>query len=172
MSELPTPDQVIAEAETWLRTPFHHQAMVKGAGVGCGTFLIGIYGAVGFRVPNFDDLGFFSKDWHLHEREERYLEILKLWMSEIETPERGCTALFKIGRVYSHAAIIVDWPHVIHTYWGRGTEYADATQHPLKRHPVLFLSPWAKQGGRTEGEEDTPAEAPEPAPGTEPPGAV
>lgn len=141
---LPTPDVVIAEAETWLRTPFHHQAMVKGAGIGCGTFLIAIYGQVGFPVPKFDNLGYYSPDWHLHEREDRYLAELLKWMVEIDEPKRGCTALFKIGRVYSHAAIILDWPTVIHAYWGRGTEYADASKAPLSPHPVKFLSPWKK----------------------------
>lgn len=35
--------QAVAEAITWLGTPYHHQGRVKGVGVDCGTLLCEVY---------------------------------------------------------------------------------------------------------------------------------
>ena len=31
--------RVVAEAETWLRTPYHHMGRIKGGGIDCPTLL-------------------------------------------------------------------------------------------------------------------------------------
>jgi NlpC/P60 family putative phage cell wall peptidase len=37
-----TPEQVIAEARSWIDTPFHHQAMLKGVGADCVGLIRGV----------------------------------------------------------------------------------------------------------------------------------
>ncbi len=52
---------VIAEAVTWIGTPFHHAARVKGAGVDCLMLLAEVYeraGAAPHVVPPF-----YVQDW-------------------------------------------------------------------------------------------------------------
>ncbi|MDO6044547.1 hypothetical protein Q4P48_08410 [Neisseria gonorrhoeae] len=39
--------RIVEEARSWLGTPYHHHAMVKGAGVDCAMLLVAVYGAVG-----------------------------------------------------------------------------------------------------------------------------
>ncbi len=135
-------DRIVAEARTWLGTPFVHQAMVKGAGVGCGTLLIAVYGALGFPVPTVKELGHFPHDWHLHTREERYLNILSKFAHPVEIPEKGDMVLFQIGRVFAHSALIVTWPtEVIHVMWGRAVETADVSRSPVGQKKHIFLSP-------------------------------
>jgi len=59
-----TPDQVIDEARSWVGTPFHFTARVKGDGVDCGGLIVGVaenlgileigqikYGMSGLRPP-------------------------------------------------------------------------------------------------------------------------
>ena len=37
-----TPDIIISQARSWLRTPFHHQGRVKGVGVDCIGLVVGV----------------------------------------------------------------------------------------------------------------------------------
>lgn len=46
-----TPDAIIAEARTWIGTPFVHQGRVKGLGVDCGGLVLGVARALGLDVP-------------------------------------------------------------------------------------------------------------------------
>lgn len=133
---------VLAEARRWLGTPFVHGAQVLGSGVGCGGLLIAVYGALGVPVPAREELGYFPHDWHLHERSERYLNILLGYTREVSEPEPGDIALFRIGHVYAHSAIVEAWPRVIHTMWKRTVEWADADKPPLARRKIVFLSPF------------------------------
>ena len=131
---------IVDEARTWLRTPFRNNAMIKGAGVGCGTLLIAVYSKFGFSTPEPDKLGYFPLGWSMHTREEKYLDILLAHgMKEVETPQKGDAVLFQMGRAYGHSGIIVEWPFVIHSYWGRGVMIDDARNPPLGQK-TKFLS--------------------------------
>ena len=134
---------VIAEAQSWLGTPFHHQACIKGVGVGCGTILNAVYSSVGIPVPTMEEIGHFPPDWHLHTREERYLTILEKYARRVDRPQPGDIALFKLARVYAHSAIVVEWPHRVIHAWKPLVSFVDATQLPLSGRKPVFLSPWA-----------------------------
>lgn len=112
MSELR--DKVIEEAMTWLRTPWHHMARVKGAGVDCAQFLCGVYEAVGL-VPHID-LGFYPIDWHMHQNHSRFLEKLLQYAEPVESPLKGDIAMYKFARHPAHGAIVNTWPKIIHAY--------------------------------------------------------
>ncbi len=134
---------VIAEARTWIGTPFHHNnSMVKGAGVACGPLLIAVYGKLGIPVPAVPDLGHFPMDWHENTSEERYLNILLGFTKVVEIPQPGDIALFKIGQVHGHSAIVTAWPEVIHVLWRHVVQVANAEQRPLKRRHQIYLSPF------------------------------
>ncbi len=38
----PTPNSILVEAREWINTPYHHQAKVKGVGVDCVGFIVGV----------------------------------------------------------------------------------------------------------------------------------
>ena len=63
--------QVIAEAETWLRTPYHHMGRIKGGGTDCLMLLAEVFEAAGV-IPRIE-VPFYPPDWHLHRDAERYL---------------------------------------------------------------------------------------------------
>lgn len=105
---------VVAEAKSWMLTPWAHQARVKGAGVDCANLVIASYHGAG--VIDDIDPGPYPRDWHIHKTEERFLAFVPSFAVEITEAEvkPGDLVLFRIGRVFSHGAIIVDWPQAIH----------------------------------------------------------
>jgi cell wall-associated NlpC family hydrolase len=49
---------VVAEARTWLGTPFIHQARLRGVGVDCVGLPIGVARSLGLVAPDFDVTGY------------------------------------------------------------------------------------------------------------------
>ena len=124
-SHTPERAAVVRCAHTWLRTPYHHRGRVKGAGVDCAMLLAEIYAEAGL-VPALA-IPHYPPDWHLHRDAERYLGVLLDHAVEIAAPPLpGDIALWRFGRCFSHGAVVVDWPVVIHAYLGRGCVLEDA----------------------------------------------
>ena len=105
--------QVVTEARSWLGTPYHHAAQVKGAGVDCAMLPASVYRAAGL-IPDFP-VEHYPPDWHMHRDTERYLDIVTRHASEVASPTGpGDFALFRWGRCFAHGAIVIDWPVIIH----------------------------------------------------------
>lgn len=105
---------IVAEAMTWLKTPYHHRQRVKGVGVDCAQILIGIFTAVGlvepFEVENY------PADWMMHREEDRFRLKVREYADQIalEEVQPGDVALYLVGKCFAHGAVILDWPLVIH----------------------------------------------------------
>jgi len=141
-----TRDGVVAEARSWIGTPFHHGARVKGAGVDCLMLLAEVYERAG--VACHIEPPFYVPDWHLHRDAERYMEGLLFYARPIDgSPLAGDIALFRFGRTFSHGAIVVEWPRLIHAYWAIGVVWGDAALYPLKGREVRFFSPFPRSCG-------------------------
>lgn len=138
MSNITQRQDIITEAETWLGTPWHHKACIKGAGVDCGWFIYAVFLECGLIKPT--DIKDYPRDWALHNTEERYLEVVERYAQRIESPQIGDIAVFKNGNTFSHGAIIIDYPRLIHAQVGCGVCYADANQGKLLGREVLFYS--------------------------------
>lgn len=104
---------VVEEAISWLGTPYHPQARIKGLGVDCAMFPSAVYEAVGL-IPRIEPT--YTQDWMMHRDEEKFLEFVTPYAREITREEAGPGdfVIWKFGRTYSHSAIIVDLPEVIH----------------------------------------------------------
>ncbi len=130
---------VVAEAEKWLRTPWHHGARVLGAGVDCGQLLVAAYAGAGL-VESFDT-GPYPPDYMLHQSDELFLAMVQRWLVETDRPLPGDVAIWKYGRCYSHGAIIKAWPIVVHAYRPEGSVgYGDASKGKLACLPVRFFT--------------------------------
>lgn len=122
--------KVVSEALTWLRTPYHHRARVKGAGVDCANLPAAVYEAAGlidFLSPEY------SPQWMLHRDEELFLEYIRERSREIESEQvgPGDLIIWKFGRTFSHSAIVIDYPRVIHALNGVGVTWGDACRDSL-----------------------------------------
>lgn len=122
-------EKVVKEAKSWLNTPYHSGARVKGTGVDCGQFLIGVYEAVGMVKKGECSPGSYSNEWHLHRSEEKYLSWIEKYCEKIDgNPLPGDIAVFKFGRCVSHAGIILEWPRIIHAYVLYGVIISDINE--------------------------------------------
>ena len=143
-----TREDVLSEARQWLGTPYHHAARVKGAGVDCLMLVLEVYGRAGVFVRRGVEVASipiprYSRDIMLHRSEETYLEGIRRYAVETDCPERGNIALWKFGRIYSHAGIITDWPAIIHAYAPENrVVLGDAALGALAGRPVRFFDPW------------------------------
>jgi cell wall-associated NlpC family hydrolase len=125
--------RVVSEAWTWLKTPYHSGARIKGVGVDCGQILLGVFEAVGL-VPH-TDTGYYPPDWHLHRSEEQYIGWLDRFCVRLPRsvpPLHGDIALFRYGRCYSHGAILVEDNLLIHAYVNLGVIASRYTEAPLE----------------------------------------
>jgi cell wall-associated NlpC family hydrolase len=136
----PRREAIIAEAVSWIGTPFHHEARVKGAGVDCAMLLCEVYERAGLigRV----EIPHYPPDWHLHRDAERFLaRIVDHARAIAGPPEPGDVALFRYGRCFSHGAIVVDWPQVVHAnFLARAVTWGDAGLEPLAGREVKFFT--------------------------------
>ena len=150
MTEAEERAAVVAEALTWLRTPYHPGARLKGVGVDCAQLVIGVFAGAGV-IEAFEPEA-YPHDWHIHRDAERYMTGVLKFGAEIEAHavRPGDLALYKFGRVFSHGAIVVDWPVVIHAVMRDGVvTLGDADRDvDLVSRPVKFFSYWAAPRGR------------------------
>lgn len=142
---------VVKIAKSWLGTPYHHMGRIKGAGVDCLTILAETFHEAKL-IPKIE-VSYYPKDWMLHRDAERYLEGLLKYANEIPgSPKPGDIVLWKIGRCFSHGAIVVEWPIVIHANAGRNVSLDNIdTVQALKfekdgktLRPTKFFSYWGK----------------------------
>lgn len=108
--------KVLVEARTWLGTPWHHEGAVKGAGVDCAMLLLRVFVQVG-AIPEFDPRP-YPIDHMMHSGDERFLGWLNRYADEVSDgePQPADVIVYKVGRCFSHGALVIQWPHIIHAF--------------------------------------------------------
>ena len=105
--------RLVAEAESWIGTPYHTAARLKGVGVDCLTFVACVFESAG--LVDHIDIPHYPPDWHLHRDDERYLEGVLKYADEVaRAPWPGDLVLWRFGRAFAHGAIVVAWPRIVH----------------------------------------------------------
>ena len=115
---------LIAEARSWIGTPYHHQAALKGVGCDCIGLIRGIYAAFGGVVELPAD---YSPSWHLHRAEERLRDGLDRYGTEVPllSARPGDILLFGIGKgPAAHGAVLIEGAVIIHAYSEAGAVIA------------------------------------------------
>ncbi len=142
------PAAIIAEARTWIGTPYHHQASCKGAGTDCLGLVLGIYRAVvgplGEPVPPY------SPDWAEASGRETLAEAARRHLAEIPAAEArpGDVLLFrwKPDLPAKHCAILVGGAAdaggtIVHAYNGVRVCEVPLGQHWAKLIAYAFRFP-------------------------------
>jgi len=136
-----TREDVVREALRWEGTPYHHRARLRGVGVDCAMLPAAVYEAVGL-IPRVEPD--YSPQWMLHRDEEQFLGWVTRFAHEIprDAARPGDLAIWKYGRCYSHAAIVIDLPEVLHAVIrGGGVVRGSADRdEELRSRPVKFFS--------------------------------
>ena len=118
MAALPNSDAraaVVAEALSWIGTPYHHAQAVKGRGVDCALSLIEWFARAGV-IERFDPRP-YSASWFLHRGEERFLNCIAHYadrLPDAATVLPADIALYRYGRCTAHGALVVDETFVVH----------------------------------------------------------
>jgi cell wall-associated NlpC family hydrolase len=146
---------VVAEARSWIGTPYHNCADLKGVGVDCGMLLVRVFVDAGLCAP-FDPRP-YPIDWHLHKGDERYLGFIFDRGSEVSEPQPGDVMVLRYGRSYAHGGIVTKprpttFVHAFHPA-RRVLEEEIAHNSVLSdtRRAPRFFSYWAKSGTRASG---------------------
>lgn len=99
---------IVAEARSWIGTPYHHQASLKGVGCDCLGLVRGVWRALLGREP--EAVPGYSSDWGEVSAEEAMLTAARRHMTEIDASEAGAgdVLVFRMrpGRVAKHAGIL------------------------------------------------------------------
>ena len=139
-------EAVVNEAKTWLGTPYHGNADIKGIGVDCGMFPLRVFSNVG--LIEFHDPRPYPMQWPLHQSGERYLAIVLTYAHEIQETAvgPGDVVMFKFGKGWAHGAIVIDWPEIIHANPPGACRYDNVMQNLSLRRmlPVRFFSVWPR----------------------------
>ena len=120
-------EQIVEEAMTFMKTPYHHKGMLKGIGVDCLSFIYLVYLNVGLiekiEIPHY------PPDFNLHDPSETYLEgiLNNTSAHEVSDPLPGDIVLYKFGKKYAHSALVIKWPIVIHAVSGGCVQLEDAS---------------------------------------------
>ena len=115
-----TRQAVLAIAQSWIDTPYQHQASVKGVGCDCLGLIRGIWRTL-YEVDDPESLPNYTPDWAEEQGEETLLHAARRWLIETVTPKPGDVVLFRLrpGVPCKHVGILSGENRVIHAYWGR-----------------------------------------------------
>lgn len=100
---------IIAEARTWIDTPFHHQGRLKGIGVDCAGLIIGIAHAL--KLSDFD-----CHDYGREPTNGQMRMLLEEHMDKATMPLPGDALLFAFDVMEQHLGILTDTNTIIHAY--------------------------------------------------------
>ena len=141
--------KIVAEARTWLGTPYHLNSRIKGVGCDCATLILQTMINVG--VFTEERMEIYSDDWWQHTEEEKYsMVVLRHAKKILETVcYRSVKALpgqIVLGRVngtgrLNHGAIITEFPMAIHSVAPVAVEVNLSTDPMWAYHPIEIYDP-------------------------------
>ena len=139
------PTLIVAAARSWLGTPYHDQASVKGAGVDCLGLARGIWrevvGPEPLSVPPY------SRDWGETLATEVLVEGAAGWLQPIPLGEAtaGSVVLFRMmpQAIAKHVGILTGAASFIHAFQGIGVIEEEMTGAWRRRLAFAFDFPRA-----------------------------
>jgi NlpC/P60 family putative phage cell wall peptidase len=147
---------IIAEARSWIGTPYHHQASVKGVGCDCLGLVRGVWRAV--HGPEPERLPGYSRDWGETLAEETIIAAARRHLVEIGVPDAlpGDVVVFRIrpGRVAKHVGIMTAPQRFVHAQNGGPVSEVPLSDWWRRRIVAAFRFPavapplfdWAARG--------------------------
>jgi NlpC/P60 family putative phage cell wall peptidase len=144
---------IVAEARSWLATPYHHQASLKGVGCDCLGLLRGVWRGVVGKEPEMPPA--YSFDWAEAAREESLRDAARRHLIEIAPGEfaAGDVLLFRMSRTApaKHCAIATARTHMIHAWTGHAVAEVPIDTFWRRRLAYAFRFPAPSPVGRGMG---------------------
>jgi NlpC/P60 family putative phage cell wall peptidase len=115
-----TRDDIVAEARSWIGTPYRHQASLKGVGCDCLGLVRGVWRAV--VGPEPEPAPAYAPDWAEAAGRETFAQAAQRHFVEIAPTQLapGDVLLFRwrAGFVAKHAAIVTTPDLMVHAHDG------------------------------------------------------
>jgi len=137
-----TTEAIVAEARSWIGTPYHRGARIKGAGCDCATLIAQVCIDLGLipeiEIPRESANHFLANDNPI------YLETVMKHADEIPEGEvqPGDVVMYRRPgwKIFTHAAIVVDWPSaVVHASVSRGVIMSHGIEGAMRRWERRFF---------------------------------
>jgi NlpC/P60 family putative phage cell wall peptidase len=113
-------DRIVAEARSWIGTPYRHQASLKGVGCDCLGLVRGVWRALYIYEP--EPVPAYAPDWAEASGREFLVEAARRHLTEVGIAgfEPGDVLLFRwrAGFPAKHAAIITAPDLMVHAHDG------------------------------------------------------
>jgi cell wall-associated NlpC family hydrolase len=136
--------RMVAEALSWIGTPYKSGARIKGVGVNCAQLLYGVAKDAGAIPEDAPEPRWFTSQFALHQKDERIIDYIKEYgCHEISQSEvqYGDIVVYKTGKSHGHAAIIIDWPEtIVHAMPHAGCQKSHARGGVLGGYTMRFFS--------------------------------
>jgi NlpC/P60 family putative phage cell wall peptidase len=117
-----TKNNIVIQARTWIGTPFHHQARLKGKGCDCLGLIVGVVDELSLKDKHGQPLAGYDEVTYSKEPDGAYLtEKLTALLDEVPIAEAqaGDLALFKVRENPQHMAFLTDYENtlgMVHSY--------------------------------------------------------
>lgn len=134
-----------AEARSWIGTRYHPNGTLKGVGVNCAQFIFRAAKNAGALPANAPEPRWYTAQLATNSKEERLIAYIKSYGGvEIEESavETGDVVLYKSGQAHGHAAIILDWPEIIHVLPGIGCQLGAVNEGKLGKYSRKYFTLW------------------------------
>lgn len=113
-------ERVVSITRSWLGTPYHHQASVKGIGTDCLGLIRGVFRTLYGREAA--DVPAYSRDWAEAMQQETMLVAAAQHLCALPVQEAGAGDVvvfrFRRGAMAKHAAILTGCKTMIHAIEG------------------------------------------------------
>lgn len=140
--------RIVAEATTWLGTPFRHQGSRKGVGCDCLGMVRGVWRAVYGTEPELP--GPYAMDWNETAAGDPLIEAARRHCVEKPVAEMapGDLLLFRWKPHYAakHAGILVSADRFIHAYDGNAVVESPLVRQWRARIAGVFEFPEIMRG--------------------------
>lgn len=141
MSNKQTRAAVLASAESWLHTPYRHQASVKYVGTDCLGLIRGVwrelYGAEPETPPAY------TPDWAELSGQETLRDAAARWLTPVTSPQPGDALVFRMAAnaPCKHIGILCAQDRILHAYWGKSVVRSHFAPFWQRRHVASFAFP-------------------------------
>lgn len=139
-------ERIVTEARSWIGTPYHHQAAVKGAGADCLGLVRGVWRAIYGQEP--ERVPAYTPDWSEPQGDERLMRAALKHMRPValERAQPGDVLLFRMrsGGVAKHLGLLArtgESASFIHAYSGHAVMESPLTAPWRRRVAASFRFP-------------------------------
>jgi cell wall-associated NlpC family hydrolase len=145
MTETEFRTAIATEAESWIDTPYHANGALKGVGVNCAQFLFCVAKAAGVLAGDAPLPRWYTPQLATNSKEERLVNyVMSYGATEVTEAQvkTGDIVLYKSGQAHGHAAIVLDWPEIIHVLPIHGCQKGTVDEGKLGAYTRRYFTLW------------------------------